>query len=219
MKLDLSPVRSTVQPIVERRDFGGSRDLGRLVALNGMEGTIAFRTSPGEVGEHWSVGHLITIVHQKSRLVGVVCELATADRLWSESEGNITYIGIEFSGEIVDDDFGAPVFYRGIRSYPALGAIAHRIRADDLRAIYSFRGVQAVEIGRLTQNEAVPASVSIDELVTPPFRGDRLDRRRQDDRGVDAGQEVPRQPSQTARADHRSAQRICAQLSRHSRSP
>ncbi|HEY1942046.1 MAG TPA: ATP-binding protein [Roseiarcus sp.] len=169
MKLELSPARSTVQPILERRDFGGARELGRLVALNGTEGTIACRVHPGDAGEHWSVGHLITIVHQASRLVGVVCELATADRLWSETESNVSYIGIEFSGEIIDDDSGAPVFYRGIRSYPALGSIAHRIRADDLRAIYSFRGVQAVEIGRLTQNQAVPASVSIDELVTRHF--------------------------------------------------
>ncbi|MBV8661582.1 MAG: DUF87 domain-containing protein [Hyphomicrobiales bacterium] len=169
MKLDLSPARPTVQPILERRDLGGARDLGRLVALNGTEGTVACDINPGTAGEHWSIGHLITIVHQQSRLVGVVCELTTADRLWSETEGNITYARIEFSGEIVDDESGAPVFYRGIRSYPALGSIVHRIRAGDLRAIYSFRGVQAVEIGRLTQNQEVPASVSIEELVSRHF--------------------------------------------------
>ena len=68
-------------PLAERVE--AARELGRLVALNGTEGTIACRVNPGDGGEHWSVGHLITIVHQASRLVGVVCELATADRLWS----------------------------------------------------------------------------------------------------------------------------------------
>lgn len=169
MKLDLSPSRAAVLPIRERRDPETPRELGRLVALNGTQGTIACRLSEGDDGAHWSVGHLISIVHANSRLVGVVCDLTTADRSWSESEGNISYVGIEFSGEIVDDDAGDPVFYRGIRSYPALGAVAHRIRSDDLRAIYTFRGVEGVEIGRLTQNLEVPASVSVDELVTRHF--------------------------------------------------
>ncbi len=169
MKLELPPSGAAVLPLREKREHGVSRELGRLVLLNGTEGVIACRIAPNDAGEHWSVGHLITIVHENSRLVGVVCELATANRLWSESDANIAYVKIELSGEIVDDESGEPLFFRGIRSYPALGALAHRIRADDLKAIYSFRGVQGVEIGRLTQNESVPASVSIDELVSRHF--------------------------------------------------
>ena len=99
----------------------------------------------------------------------MVCELSTANRLWSESEANVAYVKIELSGEIVDDEAGEPVFFRGIRSYPALGAVAHRMRADDLKAIYSFRGVEGVEIGRLTQNPTIPATVSVDELVSRHF--------------------------------------------------
>ncbi|MGO9769408.1 MAG: ATP-binding protein [Roseiarcus sp.] len=169
MKLEMSPSGASVLPLRERREHSVSRELGRLVSLSGTEGVIACRIEPDEGGEHWSVGHLITIVHERSRLVGVICELQTADRLWSEVDANIAYVKIELSGEIVDDEFGAPTFFRGIRSYPALGAVAHRIRTGDLKAIYSFRGVQGVEIGCLTQNESVPASVSIDELVSRHF--------------------------------------------------
>ena len=169
MKLELSPSRPIVHPLVERRDLAAVREIGRLVALSGTEGTLACPLGSSEDGEHWSVGHLITILHHASRLVGVVCQLSTADRRWSEAEDNISYVGIELNGEIVDDPDGEPVFYRGIRSYPTLGAIAHRIRADDLKAIYSFRGIQGVEIGHLTQNEDVPASVSVDELVSRHF--------------------------------------------------
>jgi hypothetical protein len=169
MKLELSPSRASVHPITERREAGASREIGRLVALSGTEGTLACPLASDNPGEHWSVGHLITVVHETSRLVGVVCDLSTADRRWSETEDNVAYVGIELSGEIVDDAAGAPVFYRGIRSYPTLGATAHRIRADDLKAIYSFRGVEGVQIGHLTQNQAVPASVSVDELVSRHF--------------------------------------------------
>ena len=98
--------------------MGGDRAIGRLVSLNGAEGMIACELSPSEIGDHWSVGHLISIVHQQARLVGVVCELSTADRRWNESDANVAYVKVELSGEIVDDDDGAPRFFRGIRSYP-----------------------------------------------------------------------------------------------------
>jgi hypothetical protein len=169
MKPEISPNGASVLPLRERREHGASRVLGRLISLNGAEGVIACQMTPNESGEHWSVGHLITIAHENSRLVGVVCELSTANSLWSDNEDNVVYVKIELSGEVIDDESGAPLFYRGVRSYPALGAVAHRMRADDLKAIYTFHGVQGVEIGRLTQNEAVSASISVDELVSRHF--------------------------------------------------
>ena len=102
--------------------------------------------------EGWSVGSLISVVHEASRLVGVVCELKAPSLSWSEEGVNHLLVKIELSGEIIDEEPGKPVFFRGIRSFPALGAIAHRIRASDLAAIYQIRGEEGVEIGRLTQN-------------------------------------------------------------------
>jgi len=169
MRLDLSPLHGVVAPLRERREHAGDRAIGRLVSLNGAEGVIACELSPSEIGDHWSVGHLISIVHQQARLVGVVCELSTIDRRWNDNDANVAYVKVELSGEIIDDDDGAPRFFRGIRSYPALGAVAHRIRADDLKAIYAFRGVDGVVIGTLTQNANLTAAVSVDELVTRHF--------------------------------------------------
>jgi hypothetical protein len=125
--------------------------------------------SPNEIGEDWSVGHLISIVYNQARIVSVVCELSTVDRRWNEADSNIAYVKVELNGEIVDADDGAPRFFRGIRSYPALGAVAHRIRADDLKAIYAFRGVDGVAIGTLTQNPSLAAVVSVEELVSRHF--------------------------------------------------
>jgi len=137
------------------------------VALNGTQGVISCPLKTGE--EDWSVGHLITIVHRTSRLVGSVCEVATDDGRWSESESNATRVTIELNGEIIDGPDGAPLFYRGVRSFPSLGASAHRIRADDLRAVYTFRGQRGVEIGRLSQNEDIPAEIDVGELIRRHF--------------------------------------------------
>ena len=151
----------------EQPELQPTRVIGRLVALNGTQGVISCPLKLGE--EQWSVGHLTTIVHRGARLVGTVCEIATDDGRWSEDEANAARVTIELNGEIIDDPYGAPFFHRGVRSFPSLGAPAHRIRADDLRAIYTFRGRQGVEIGRLSQNEDIPAEIDVGELMRRHF--------------------------------------------------
>ncbi len=155
-------------PPFERREFESTRVIGRLVGLNGTQGIVSCPLKLEEEGE-WSIGHLITIVHRTSRLVGTVCEVATYDGRWSEGEANAARVTIELNGEIIDDPNGAPFFHRGVRSFPSLGAPAHRIRADDLRAIYTFRSRQGVEIGRLSQNDDIPAEIDVSELMRRHF--------------------------------------------------
>ena len=102
-------------------------------------------------------------------MVGAVCDVETHDGRWSATEVNTARVTIELNGEIVDDSSGAPYFHRGVSSFPSLGAAAHRIRADDLRAIYAFRGREGVEIGRLSQNQAIPAEIDVGELIRRHF--------------------------------------------------
>jgi DNA helicase HerA-like ATPase len=151
----------------ERKERESPRIIGHLACLNGTQAIISCRLGTG--GEDWSVGHLITIVHGASRVVGTVCEIETNDGRWSEEEFNAARVAIELNGEIIDDASGSPVFYRGISSFPSLGAAAHRIRADDLRAIYTFRGRRGVQIGKLSQNVAIPAEIDVNELIARHF--------------------------------------------------
>ncbi|MBV9290555.1 MAG: ATP-binding protein [Hyphomicrobiales bacterium] len=120
-------------------------------------------------GEAWSVGHLITVSHRDLRMVGVVVQVETLSGRWSDGEPNGARLVCELTGEIEDSAAGNPVFYRGIRSYPSLGAIVHRIRADDLKAIYSCRGKAGFEIGRLSQNDGITAQVDIRALIARHF--------------------------------------------------
>jgi hypothetical protein len=153
----------------ERREGRARKIIGHLVALDGMHAVIACDVEGDGQGDYWSVGNLITIVHQQSRLIGVVCDLSTADHAWNPTAANKCLVKVELAGEIVDPEVGKPEFYRGIRSFPTLGSVAHRIRSDDLEAIYTVRGEAGVEIGRLTQNQAIPATVNIRELTSRHF--------------------------------------------------
>ncbi len=217
MKLELSPSRASVLPLHERREPGADRELGRLVSLNGTDGIIACGITPNEAGEHWSVGHLITIVHGNSRLIGVVCELSTANRLWSDSDANTVYVKIELSGEIVDDEFGRA----GVLPRHSFLSRARRRRAPHPRR----RSQGDLQFSRRPRRRNRPPDPErIDSRLgqhrrtrQSALRGDRIDRRRQDHRGVDAAEEVLGLAAETARADHRSAQRIRAQFSQQLR--
>ena len=168
MKLELIDPSGGAPAADERRDPAW-RVLGHLIQLNGIFGIMRSKLVHGAPGGHWSVGHLITIVHEQSRLVGVVCELTAAINDWTEEGANIALVKIELAGEIIDEAPGKPRFYRGISSYPALGAMAHRIRSGDLRAIYSFNEEVGTEIGTLSQNETIPAAISIKQLISRHF--------------------------------------------------
>ena len=168
MKVDVTPQAAAFPARLDRRDPTRPRVLGYLVSLNGLHGVIACQMTAEATVEHWSVGNLISVVHESSRLVGVVCELMTSDQRWNSQGVNLTLVKIELSGEVVDEA-GKPVFYRGVRSFPNLGAVAHRIRAEDLSAIYTIRGAEGVEIGSLTQNPSIVATVNMTELTKRHF--------------------------------------------------
>jgi DNA helicase HerA-like ATPase len=144
-----------------------ARPIGRLVSLTGTHGVIDCRLDPE--GEDWSIGHLIAMAHHGARLIGAISEIATLDGRWTEGEPNVARVRFELSGEIIDHETEPSVFHRGVRSFPPLGAIARRMKAEDLLTIYTFRGKKGVEIGRLSQNRGITAEISVDQLITRHF--------------------------------------------------
>ena len=153
-------------PSSERR---GRRIIGHLVSLNGMQGLIACDLSGMDANDYWSVGNLISVVYDGARLVGQVTDIATPDHRWAANGVNTAMVKIELTGEIVDEAPGKPMFYRGIRAFPTLGCTAHRIRAGDLRAIFATHTAHVVEMGVLTQNANISATVSVEELTRRHF--------------------------------------------------
>lgn len=145
------------------------RILGNLVSLTGTHGVIACEMNGSETGDYWSVGNLISVVHDGARMVGQVCDITIPDNRWRTDGINIALVRIELSGEIVDQPGGSPKFFRGIHAFPTLGSVAHRIRAGDLKAIFSVENARVVEVGVLSQNPSISAMVSVDELTRRHF--------------------------------------------------
>ena len=158
----------------ERRDAAqnDARILGHVVQCDGARATIsAFAdTQEGSVTGAWTVGKLISINLGVTRPVGLVYNISKADLLWDAEAQNRIEVEIELIGEIRDSEPPVkPVFDRGITRYPHIGAVAHRIRLPDLKAVYDLAGRAAINVGCLSQDGDVAANIAIDDVLTRHF--------------------------------------------------
>ncbi len=158
---------------LERRfvDQPQDRSLGVIIACSGARATILADTAEiqAERAGRWSVGSLITLVGRTSRIVGFVYEMHAEGAATDANLPPRTHVQIELVGEILDTEQGRPVFRRGIREYPGLGAKAHVIRQDDLEAIYAVRSGHAATIGALAQAPSLKAHVDLDAMLRQHF--------------------------------------------------
>jgi len=105
-----------------------------------------------------------------SRIVGLIYKLESGSQSWNAKGDNTIIVRAELQGEVHDlDDPANPKFRKGISNYPHVGAIAHRIRVSDLRAIYENGGDKCASIGSLSQDSSVSAIISVDDMISKHF--------------------------------------------------
>lgn len=159
--------------VADRRDQEqpSQRLIGRVVSCNGARAVIATKATDlsGTQADFWSIGKLISISTSHSRIVGLVYDMHATGDHWSEDAPNIIRVNVELVGEIVDDENGRPRFRQGISVYPPLGSVAHRIRARDLHAVHDLGERSGIEIGRVTQDDSIPATVNVDDMLKRHF--------------------------------------------------
>lgn len=158
----------------ERRDAEQNmcRAIGHVISCNGSRVVIRAVAHQGDNNEdtQWAIGRLISINLGKSRVVGLIYQLDSTDHSWNIDGENIITVRAELQGEVVDGDNPAnPVFQRGIANYPHVGAITHRIRVNDLKAIYQNKNNENAIIGTLSQDESVLATISVQEMISKHF--------------------------------------------------
>lgn len=157
----------------ERRDGSqaDSRVLGRVVQCDGARATIAAFACDDDPTTKavWTVGRMVSINLGAIRTVGLVYRIESTATTWLEDGANPISVQVELVGEVRDTDAADPVFDRGITGYPHIGAVAHRIRARDLQAVYDVSGRRAVTIGQLSQDETIDARIAIDDTLNRHF--------------------------------------------------
>ncbi|MEM0900026.1 MAG: DUF87 domain-containing protein [Pseudomonadota bacterium] len=144
---------------------------GYIVEADGMHAIVQSRTKEGsERGpENWVTGQLISLRAGKNRVCGMITHIESASGEWHKDEDNDVKIHVEYVGEVSDDENGNQQFSSGLSAYPPLGAKCHRIRHDDLSAIFKNEDGNVVSVGALSQNRDIPALVSIDNMISRHF--------------------------------------------------
>lgn len=147
-----------------------NRAQGRVMECTGTEAKIsAFAQQDPESGEYWAVGQLISIQVGDNRVVGLLYNVENDHALQAKGVDGAILLSVELSGEVRPDAHRGFVFSGGISNYPHIGAIAHRIRKQDLSTIYKASDDSAVTIGSLSQASDIPAVVSVDALLSRHF--------------------------------------------------
>ena len=156
----------------ERRDRAqsDSRVLGRVVQCDGARAVLAAFASDGseQTKGLWTVGRMVSINLGDIRTVGLVYRIEAPVQNWDEDGKNPITVHVELVGEVRDTEAG-PLFDRGITAYPHIGAISHRIRARDLKAVYDLAGRRALTIGQLSQDHTIEARIAIDDTLNRHF--------------------------------------------------
>jgi uncharacterized protein len=145
--------------------------IGRVASCNGARAVVATSATHlnGADSDFWSVGKMISIEATDARVVGMVCGMHTVSGRWTDDMSNDIAVDVELVGEVTDHEIHGSNFRRGISNYPPLGAVAHRIRARDLEIMHDVRGTRGIEVGTLSQNENLPARISVDDLLRRHF--------------------------------------------------
>jgi len=151
--------------------FQRNRTEGHVIYCNGEHAIIAAVSGRSSTAseDYWAVGQLISVRVNDNRIVGLVYKVELPNKSWASDGDNIVHVHIEFIGEIRTEDNGKVIFSGGITAYPYNGAIAHRIRSGDLSAIYAASSGNPVQIGALSQDQSIPAMISIDKLLSRHF--------------------------------------------------
>jgi uncharacterized protein len=163
----------TAAPAGDRRQRQqpSERMIGRVTFCSGARATISTAATnvSGEGADFWAVGRLISIDVGKNRVVALVYEMRTDRAAWNEDEANSVSVHVELVGEVSETDTGGYGFRRGVSRYPQVGAIAHKIRLADLEVMHDLGEKTSVEVGRLSQNEDVPATVGVEDMLRKHF--------------------------------------------------
>jgi hypothetical protein len=146
--------------------LGSSRDTidlhGCVIAISGSQASIRLEASPSQASRV-TVGNFLAIQGTNSSVVAVVTEVAGAEG------GRQLTARVDLLGELRTGVSGPPRFYRGIARYPMVGDKVALLGSEALRLVYDTSGADTVTIGHLQQDNSIPASIKVEDMLGKHF--------------------------------------------------
>jgi hypothetical protein len=139
--------------------------LGRVLAVSGSELTVGLNNV---TNARATVGKFLGIISGATVIVGMITEISERPQR-EQDPACRTVATIDLVGEIKANAAGAPFFQRGITEYPMIGESAILMGERELRLIYNGTQTSTSNVGVLQQDQAIPAHVDVDQLVSKHF--------------------------------------------------
>jgi len=152
-----------------------AQQIGRIVSVTGSQAIVLLDPhDPSESSQNAAspeLGTLLAISSSGSIVFGMVSALSVPIPSHEKTGTEMHIVELELLGELpLDDQGNAMKFRRGVSVYPCLGNRARIASRSELKHVYSFSTENsAVRIGSLQQDHAIPAMVTVDELLGKHF--------------------------------------------------
>ncbi len=145
--------------------------IGRIVAVTGAHAVILIDAGDGDArAKTPEIGTLLRVDTPRSISLCIVSALSSPMPSQSQDEPELRIIEVEFLGELTKDERGEPMaFRRGVSCYPSLGDVVCRASKRELERAYAYDTDTAIRVGHITQDEAIPAMVKIDDMLGKHF--------------------------------------------------
>jgi DNA helicase HerA-like ATPase len=156
---------------------GGSFDekerIGQVISVDGSGAAARLETSQAQAEAGLAslqIGSLVKMRPAGTTVFAMVKGLNIPEPTDSEGGAEIRVMELELVGEGTQAPEGGPVvFRRGVSFYPTLGDGVYAVSQEDLLQVYAQPSVSSVKVGTIYQDRALPAFVSVDDLLGKHF--------------------------------------------------
>lgn len=170
---DAAAGRSPQPRPTPEKPAAGRRPIGRIVSVNGASAVVHLDAGGrGAPRAQAPIGALVRIdFGDGGAAFAIVSSLEAPSPLSPDDPRELWLAEIELMGEAqAAPEGGLGRFRRGLSRYPALGAPVYKASRADLDRAYSLsKNESAIDIGRLHQDQRVPISARLNELLGKHF--------------------------------------------------
>lgn len=149
------------------RQQSSTREIGFVTSCSGSKIIITTEASNPTLlnSDIWAVGQMISVKTIHARVVVMIQDIRTEKVSWQDEQSNVVIVNGDILGEVYESPAGL-IFKRGLRQYPPMGSIAHRMRGQDLECIFDLGSKKKIEVGSISQDDHLPAYVAVDDILS-----------------------------------------------------
>jgi len=148
--------------------------IGSVIAISGSRATILLDSAPGtarpDLDDCPFIGTLLTVDTSAAVVLCLITSLKIPVHALAKAANGSRIAEVDLVGELRRENDGyLQTFQRGVSVYPRLGDVVQSPSRIILEKAYHFGKFNAITVGTIRQDPAIPAAVKVDEMLGKHF--------------------------------------------------